>query len=84
MTTPAEVKFALDRQLLAFANERGLVPMIMDVHSVVVEGNVVHAGYDIGDEVLFFEFERPQLVSPDDVRAFVSWLAWGDHGATIH
>ena len=86
MTTPAEIRFELQRRLLSLANERGLVPLITDVHSVVVEGNTVSVGYDIvpGDEILFFEFERPALVSRDDVRDFAAWLAWSGNGETIH
>jgi hypothetical protein len=88
MITPGEVKFALERKLLSLA-ENGRVPLIMGVHSVVVEGNTVHVGYDIvpdpiGNGVLFFEFERPQLVSRDDVRDFTAWLAWSDNVVTIH
>jgi hypothetical protein len=49
----------------------------------------VHVGYDItpdpiGDGVLFFEFERPQLVSRDEIREFTTWLAWSGHGETVH
>jgi hypothetical protein len=56
MTTPAEIRFELERRLLSLANERGMVPLIMSVHSVVMMAdNVVSVGYDItpGDEVLF-------------------------------
>jgi hypothetical protein len=82
--TPAEVKFQLDATLVALA-EGGRMPVITSIHSVVVEGDTVHAGYDlVPGDVLFFEFERPQLVSPADVDAFVGWLAWGDAGETIH
>jgi hypothetical protein len=84
--TPGEIRFELERTLLLLANERGMVPLIMGIHSVVVEGNTVSVGYDIvpGDEVLFFDFERPALVSPDDVRDFASWLAWSGRGETVH
>ena len=86
MKTPAEIRFDLQRALLSLVNERGLIPLITDVHSVVVEGNTVSVGYDIvpGDEVLFFDFEKPAVVGKDEVRDFAAWLAWGDHGATIH
>jgi hypothetical protein len=86
MMTPAEVKFQLDRKLLSLA-QGGRVPVITGIHSVVVEGNTVHVGYDlVPDDAtpLFFEFERPQLVSRDDVGAFASWLAWSDYGETVH
>ena len=86
MKTPAEIRFDLQRALLSLVNERGLIPLITDVHSVVVEGNTVSVGYDIvpGDEILFFEFERPALVSREDVRDFAAWLAWSGSGETIH
>ena len=87
MKTPAEIRFDLQRTLLSLTNERGLVPLVTDIHSVVLmEGNMVSVGYDIvpGDEILFFEFERPALVSRDDVRDFAAWLAWSGSGETIH
>ena len=34
--------------------------------------------------MLFFEFERPELVSPDDVREFSAWLATGYAGEMVH
>jgi hypothetical protein len=80
MTTPHEVKFQLDRRLLSLA-QGGRVPVISGIHSVVVEGDTVHVGYDlVPDDVtpLFFEFVRPQLVSRDDIKDFTVWLAFGD------
>jgi hypothetical protein len=86
--TPAEIRFKLEAKLLSLANERGLVPLITDVHSVAVEDNTVFVIYDIvpdeGGNGLHFEFERPQLVSCDDVREFTKWLAWSGHGETVH
>jgi hypothetical protein len=86
MMNPHEIKFQLDRKLLALA-QGGRVPVISSIHSVVVEGNTVHVGYDLlhsDRDVLFFEFEQPQLVSRDDITAFATWLAWSDLGETGH
>jgi hypothetical protein len=85
--SPHEVKFLLDAKLLALARG-GRVPVITGVHSVVVEGDTVFVGYDLltdqAEDLLFFEYQRPDLVSPDDVRAFSVWLAWSDYGETVH
>jgi hypothetical protein len=86
MTSPHEIKFQLGRKLLSLA-QGGRVPVITGIHSVVVEGDTVHVGYDLlPDDAtpLFFEFERPQLVSRDDIKAFTTWLAWSDYGETVH
>lgn len=52
--TPAEVKFNLYRKLVAMARG-GLVPVVDDLHSLRVEGDTVHVGYDVvpGDQPLF-------------------------------
>ena len=83
--TPHEVKFQLDATLLALANG-GRVPVITDIHSIVCEGNSVSIGFDIvpGDEILFFEFERPREVSRAELGDFGRWLAWSGNGETIH
>jgi hypothetical protein len=81
MMSPHEVKLMLERRVL----ERGA--SIVGVHSVVVEDGVVYAGFDLtpGDEVLFFEFELPELVSRADVREFAAWLASPSYaGMTVH
>ena len=88
MTTPHEVKFALDRKLLELAGG-GPVPTIVGVHSVVlVDGTTVSVIYDIEPDVsgsgLHFEFELPTLVSRDDLRAFGEWLASSGYGGTLH
>jgi hypothetical protein len=85
--TPAEVKFALDAKLVAMA-KGGLVPVIVDLHSLVVEGESIFAGFEIVPDltetgVLFFEFERPSTVGRDEIAEFTRWLAWPDNG-TIH
>lgn len=36
------------------------------------------------EDLLFFEYQPPELVSPEDVRAFTAWLAWSDYGETVH
>ena len=66
----------------------GVIPTIVSIHSVVVEGNTVSIGYDLKsrlrtDEQLFFEFERPSEVGKDAVGAFAAWLAWS-HCGTVH
>jgi hypothetical protein len=88
MTTPAEVRFELERKLLSLA-QGDMVPLIMGIHSVVVEGNTVHVGYDIvppppNADLLDFDFERPAVVGRDEVRDFAHWLAWSDYGETVH
>jgi hypothetical protein len=85
---PHEVKFELQRKLLSLVQEDGKVPMITSIHSVAAEGNTVFVGYDLltadpGD-ILFFEFERPQLVGPYEIDDFARWLAWSDLGETMH
>jgi hypothetical protein len=56
--------------------------------SVRVEGDTVSVGYDIApteyEGPLFFEFQRPAVVSRDDLREFSAWLAWSDAGETVH
>jgi hypothetical protein len=78
--TPYEVKFALDATLLAMA-QSGKLPVIIGVHSVCVEGDTVHVGFDIlpGDEPLFFVFELPATVGRDDLPDFSRWLARSSH-----
>ena len=88
MTTPHEVKFALDRKLLELAGG-GPVPTIVGVHSVVlVDGSTVSVIYDIEPDVsgsgLHFEFELPTLVSRGDLRAFGEWLASSGYSGTLH
>jgi hypothetical protein len=79
--SPHEVKIALDRKLLSLARE-GRVPVIPSIHSVALEDGIVYCMYDIEprteDDPLLFEFERPELVSSDDIRDFAAWLAWSD------
>ena len=85
MPSPAEVRFALDHELLALARD-GTVPQVTGIHSVAVENDTVFVGFDLtpGDEILFFEFQRPALVGRDDVGAFAAWLAFSGHGETLH
>ena len=86
--TPGEIKLALDAALVALARG-GKMPVITDVHSIYIEGDVVHVGYDIVPDdieggVLFFEFERPAVVGKDDLKDFTAWLAWSDADAALH
>jgi hypothetical protein len=83
--SPHEVKFQLGAKLLARA-EAGRVPTIASLHSIVVEGDQISAGFDLvpDGEVMFFEFERPAAVSPGDIPSFVAWLAWSGYGETMH
>jgi hypothetical protein len=80
--TPHEVKFALDTKLAALARG-GMVLVIVNLHSLVVEGDTVHVGFDIvpGDEPLFFNFELPATVGRDELSEFSAWLAWAEYGA---
>jgi hypothetical protein len=80
MTTAHEVKFELERQLLAFA-EDGCPPYV-GVHSVVVEDGVASFGFDVQREgsqeatVMFFHVDLPiEQVSLRDMREFAAWLA---------
>jgi hypothetical protein len=43
-------------------------------------------GYDIAPsgEIWFFELERPAQVGREELRDFSAWLAWSDHGETVH
>jgi hypothetical protein len=47
---------------------------------------VVHVGFDLmpGDEVLFFAFELPVVLTREELGDFASWLASGDTGMTVH
>lgn len=87
MTTPAEVRFELQRKLLSLA-QNGMVPLIMGIHSVVVEGKEVSVIHDVVPDAcgngLLFEFELPALVSRDELADFSRWLAWSGRGETLH
>jgi hypothetical protein len=81
--SPQEIKLMLERKVL----ERGA--SIVGIHSVAVEDGVVYAGFDlapdpVGDGVMFFEFELPELVSRADVREFTEWLASPNAEMTVH
>lgn len=85
MSHPQEIKFALDAKLVALAQD-GPVPVIRGVHSVVVEGDTVHVGYDLAPsgDILFWEFERPALVGRYEIDEFARWLAWSDLAPIVH
>jgi hypothetical protein len=75
----------LDAKLLAMARG-GKVPVIVDLHSIHIEGDTVHVGYDVvpGDEPLFFAFARPATVGHDELPDFSRWLAWLGLDMTMH
>lgn len=85
MTTPAEIRHELQRTLLALAQD-GKVPLIMDIHSIVCEGNTVSVGFDVvpGDSPIFFEFEKPAEVGNTELTDFARWLAYSGQGETLH
>lgn len=74
MTSPHEVKFALEQLLLKLSAQ------IVGVHSITCEGRTVFVDYDVirtdaDDNLLLFEFERPAEVAHSDLREFSMWLA---------
>ena len=80
---PQEVKFELEQRL------QQLSATIVGLHSIVVEGDTVHVGYDIltteaEDGLLFFEFERPELVGRTEIAEFTRWLAETGPDVTLH
>lgn len=85
MTTPAELKFALDALLVKLARG-GPLPTITGIHSVYTEGDHIHVAYDLAnaDAPLDFDFERPAVVGRDELQTFACWLAWSDYGAITH
>lgn len=84
MTTPAEVKMALERKAVE------LNVTITGVHSVMlVDNDSVDVIFDIEPDVssgngLHFTFPLPEQVSRGDIRAFSAWLAWADVDRTVH
>ena len=84
MTTPAEVKMALERKALE------LNVTITGVHSVVlVDNDTVDVMFDIEPDVsggngLHFTFPLPHLIGRNDLHAFSAWLAWADVDRTVH
>jgi hypothetical protein len=83
--TPGEIQFELQRRLVKMA-DGPIIPQIVGIHSIVVEGDVVSVGYDLAPsgETLFFEFERPAQVGRDELDEFSLWLALGDRMGTMH
>lgn len=79
------IKFALEKILLDLAGG-GRIPEIVGLHHVTVEGDTVHVAFDLrdSDEPLFFDFERPALVSRAEVREFGEWLASTVFVGTVH
>jgi hypothetical protein len=88
--TPAEIKFELDMRLQKLAGDSGIVLEIVGLHSVSIEDDTLHCGFDFwspvdGVQVLFFEFPKPALLSQEDLYGFSRWLAEsGYHGRTLH
>jgi hypothetical protein len=78
--SPHEVKFALDMKLMKLGSH------ITGIHSIVVEGDTVHVGYDLAPtgEVLFFEYQKPELVARDEIHDFSLWLAMEYTGMSVH
>jgi hypothetical protein len=72
MTTPGEVKMALEARLL----KDGRPPRICGLHSIVEHDGIVSVIFDLEDEDggLFFLCERPTTVSRTETREFVRWL----------
>jgi hypothetical protein len=84
MRTPAEIAFELNMRLAAMS-KGGPIPVLVGIHSVVVEDGIASIGFDVmlphevGTAVFFFNFELPScLTSRDDVAAFGRWLVEGD------
>ena len=71
MSTPDEVRMALEARLIEMGAS------VVGVHSLVVEDDIAHIGFDLdGDEPFFFEVPLPvAYVSRDDLSAFAHWLA---------
>jgi hypothetical protein len=83
MTTPAEVKMALELKAMMLA------VTITGVHSVcLIDHDTVDAIFDIKPDEsgcgLHFQFPLPQMGSRNDLRAFGEWLASSDYGGTLH
>lgn len=81
MTTAAEIKFELEKVLIAQGRT------IVGLHSVHVADGAVFAGYDVapGDDVLFYEFVMtPMPVSREEVVQFALWLADRSSHGTLH
>ena len=85
MTTPAEVKMALQVKALELAVR------VTGVHSLCLyddDGPVVDAIFDVEPDPhgcgLHFVFPLPAEVDRDEVRSFGWWLVETDYGVTIH
>jgi hypothetical protein len=85
--TPHDL-FRLEKKLLDCA-QGGVVPQIVGLHSVGVEGNTAVVQYDIFPDPdgngLHFNFDFPPTITREELVRFSEWLATVfDHEMTRH
>jgi len=79
------IRMQFERRLLELT-KGGFMPEVTSIHSIVLEDDVAHVAFDVAgfDGPLLFEFTRPAVVAPHDLREFVEWVAFGADDATKH
>lgn len=84
--TPHDL-FRLERKRLDLA-EGGVLPVIVGIHSLVVEGDTASVIFDIVPDQdgngLHFSFEFLPTITREELSQFSEWLARSGHEMTRH
>ena len=83
IATPAQIKFALWKQLAAMAQGA----TITGLHSICTDGQMVSIAFDVAPsdgEPLYLEFERPAEVGGGELEEFAAWLMLSSGNETVH